>query len=237
MVEIATEKRIPPPWPEKGTPEYEARLKRMSEGRKAAVAKKAAEKKAAPRVRQPEPEDLIDPGTPNNARMAPPTPPAAKKPAARGKGEFDQSDVHKNIRLACDCLATMPGHEHWRRDDDEIECVAEPATRILNRLDRKLIEKMRSVSDPAALIFAVVMVFGPSIAEEVRNVKGPALRVSGRKKRSQHPAEPRQQQPEYQSEEEAVGWPGGSFVPSSPAVSSNGADPLPTVPKIHPTGI
>src|SRR5690348_1646851 len=90
----------PPAWPERGTPEYEARLAKMRAGHAARV-QKAAQAKQQPRTAPPVAEpDLIDVGDPNPARMAPePREKAKGKPAARGKGEFDQASVHKNIKL------------------------------------------------------------------------------------------------------------------------------------------
>ena len=227
------EKPRPPAWPEKGTPEYEERLQKMRAGHAKRLQKA---KKPAPTARTAPPveeADLIDVGDPGSARMAPDPKPEKGKPkaASRGKAEFDQGSIHKNLKLGLDILARMPSHEHWHRDDDEIELIAEPATRCLNRLDKKLIEKLRTVSDPAALIFACVMVLGPSVMEEIRNVRPQPS--SPRSRPAQQPA----QQPAHQPQREAEPGPGGFSFADPPTVSSNGASPLPAVADLPAVGI
>jgi len=163
--------------------------------------------------------------------MAPePREKAKGKPAAKGKGEFDQASVHKNIKLGLDILARMPGHEHWHREDDEVEMLAEPATRCLNRLDKKLIERMRTVSDPAALVFACVMILGPSIGEEIKRV-GTFGKGSNRPQGGRSVATAQYQQPAPEPEP----WTGGDGYANTAYVSTNGAHPTPPIEGIPPT--
>jgi hypothetical protein len=224
----------PPAWPEKGTPEYEERLARMRQGHQKRT-QKAAQKAPAVRTAPPvEEADLIDVGEPGNARMAPE--PKADKPKAkggtnRGNKEFDQQSVQDHIQMGLDILARMPGREHWHRDPDEIEILAKPATRILNRLDKKLIERLRTVSDPAALVFACVMVLGPSVMEELRNVRPLAKGTDRRQARPQ--PERQQQQPAGQVD---IG-PGEFHFADTAPISSNGAVPISPPQDIPSVGI
>src|SRR5689334_18867846 len=116
----------------------------MREGHAKRLAEKRSKEAQKPPVKEP---DLIDVGDPNPARMAPEPRAEKGKPKAsggsRGKGnEFEQKDVHAHIRMGLDILSRMPGHEHWHREADEIDLIAEPATRCLNRMDRKLLERL-----------------------------------------------------------------------------------------------
>jgi hypothetical protein len=237
-VSAETARPKPPAWPEKGTPEYDQRIAKMQAGHARRLAQGKKPSRNAP---EPKPgafvgeADLIDVGDPNPARMAPePREKAKGKPASRGKGEFEQVQVHKNIKLGLDILARMPGRDHWHREDDEVEMIAEPATRCLNRLDKKLIERLRTVSDPAALVFACVMILGPSIGEELKHVG--TLGKGGNRAQGGRPvAAAEYRQPQQQPQGEPEPWAGG-YGPEYPGpVSANGARPTPAVEGIPAT--
>jgi hypothetical protein len=231
-----TPRPAPPAWPAKGTAEYDERIARMRAGHAARVqkaAQKQQEARTAPPVGEPE---LIDVGEPSAARMAPePRQDARGKPAAKkGKSEadLDEKKAREYLGMFCRWAATHPGHEHWHRDDDELEMVTVPGVRCYNRLDRKLREQMQSMSDPAALIFGLVVVFGPSIAQEIRSVRTSTQRDARPQARQQRPAQPQPQQPQG----EADGGFGGYGPEYSAAVSSNGAVGTPIPADIPLTG-
>lgn len=209
----ARDKPKPPAWPKSGTPEFEARLAKMRAGHAARRARLEAQK------RQPDPEappELIDVGEPAQVRME-----ADPKPAPKGKPgrprkaeEFDEPTIREYVTLGLDCLASLPGHEHWHRDQEQVKLISVPGTRCLNRMDKALLERLRAVSDPAALIFGCVMVLGPSIVQEVQHVQ--TSRVSGRQ--PARPAAHQQQRPAEQAEQGS----GGAYRADTAAVSSNG---------------
>ena len=213
------QKSSPPPWPARGTPEYEERLARMRAGHAARLQKAQQAKAAAP----PPPVDLIDVGDPEPARMAPePRQEGKGKPApARGKSkdsEIDEPKVREYLGLLCNYLGSQAGHEHWQRDDDELRMVTVPGVRCYNRLDKRLREQLQAMSDPAALVFGLVVVFGPSVALELKNV-GKRPQGSDRPSPGQRPPQPQQQPPPRQAE------PGveRDFIPGAAPISSNGA--------------
>jgi len=228
-------KPTPPPFPAKGTPAYEARLAAMRAGhaKRLEKAKKAQQRPQAPPIAE---ADLIDVGDPKAVRMAPeprPDPKGGKSKSGggKGKGEFDEAEVHRHIKLGLDMLAQMPGRGHWQTDDDEVELIAGPATRCLNRLDPKLLRRMREVSDPVALVFACVMVLGPRIVQEVQNVRPMA------KGNRQPPMRAdRREQPQRPAGEVDEG-PGGYSFADTAAVSRNGAQPIAPPDDIPSVGI
>lgn len=204
------------------------------------AALKQQETRTAPPAGEPE---LIDVGEPNPARMAPePRQDAKGKPAAKkGKSEADlkEEDARKFLGAFCRWAASHEGHEHWHKENDELEMVTVPGTRIYNRLDRRLREQMQALSDPASLIFGVVCVFGPSIMQEVKNARSAtqgSRRSEGRQQQRHQPVQqPAQYQPQ-QPQEEADGGFGGYGPEYSAAMAVNGAQPTPVPPDIPLTG-
>lgn len=158
---------------EKGSVEYYADLAAYRERR---AARKAQGEPVAPKEAPPEADEVFDLGDPEPARMEPPS--ASKEKGKKGprrklaKSEMlKEEDVHRNIKQPLDLLSRIEGHEHWHREDDEIAEIAGPATRILNR-HPEWVDLIRTVGDPGALIFACVMVLGPSVMEEINRVRG-----------------------------------------------------------------
>lgn len=229
----------PPAWPEKGSPEYEERLAKMRAGwqkKRQAAAQQQRESKRAAFTVDP---DLIDTGEPEAVRMAPEE---REEPKSRGgakgskgkPGEFSEPTLREYLSLAVNGLATLEGHEHWARSDQELAYVTVPGTRCLNRLDRKTRERLEAMSDPAALVFGVVFIFGPSVMKELEHVGKKQTVISGGKQ--QQPVAPAS--PQRRSESEAESGPGGDFLHAyTAAVPTNGAAPTPQVDGIHATGI
>lgn len=217
----ARDKPKPPAWPKQGTPEFEARIAAMRAGH----AKRAQKQQAKAQRPAPAPE-VIDVGEPRAVRMEPDPRPAEKAPAKGGRSrkgdEFEEAQVREYIQLGLDCLASLPGHEHWHRDDEQVRMISVPGTRCLNRIDRKLLERLRAVSDPAALIFGCVMVLGPSLVLEVQSVREKSFGLPGRQQApAARPAAARQ--PEGQS----GAWTGGDDFAGAGPISGNGAAPIP----------
>lgn len=210
-----------PPWPKQGTPEFDERIARMREGQARRKAREASQKVSG----DPEPEP-IDLGRPEPVAMPErekktahaSTASAVGKRSGKGNG-FDEKDVHAKISHFFGCLAALEGHEHWRRERDEISLLSEPGTRILNRISPEVIEAMQKVSDPAALVFACITVIGPSLMLEVQNVRKP--RGEGRR------LGPSREQ--YTPQQAGGGDRSGDSAGAGP-VPSNGAN----IPTAHP---
>lgn len=225
---------VPPPaWPEKGTAAYEARLAQMRAGwakkrQQAAQAKREA-KKAAPPVAEAE---LIDTGQPEAVRMAPEEREEPRtKAGSKGKtksGEFDEPTLREYLSLAVNGLATLQGHEHWGRSDEELAYVTVPGTRCLNRLDKRARERLQAMSDPAALVFGVVMIFGPSVLKEVERVQ----KSTGVSRRQPQPTASNY----AAAQAEAAAGIDGVGIPGPRAVSTNGTAVPATVADLHATG-
>ena len=206
----------------KDSPEYFADLAAW----RAKVEAKKAEKNSEQTVI--EADDVSgqwDLGQPEEARMERPSKPekASGKRGRPRKLSRDEmlkvEDVHRHIKWPLDFLAKLDGHSHWHRDDDEIATIAEPATRILNR-HPEWVDVIRAGGDPAALIFACVMVLGPSVMEEISRVKGQQRHPQPAQRPAQRPA---QQQPAARTQEpagggfERNGFPGPAEVQSAAA--------------------
>lgn len=99
--------------------------------------------------------------------------PRVSKPRKRGasKSEVREEDVRTYLKMVTDYLASQEGRQHWRREEDELVLVTVPGTRCFNRLSKKLREQLLTISDPAALLFGVMVIFGPSLAQEVMNAR------------------------------------------------------------------
>lgn len=69
---------------------------------------------------------------------------------------------------------------HWKMSDQEILKIAEPAARCLERLP--IMEVAAEYADPAALIFALLVVIGPRLMTELNKQKAPAPRRAGAKR-------------------------------------------------------
>lgn len=142
-------------------------------------------------------DEVFDLGEPEPARMAAPERPEKdkrKKGRRRlAKGEMlKQEDVHRYIKQPLDFLAKIEGHEHWQRQDDEVAEIAGPATRIINR-HPEWADAIHAFGDPGALVFACVMVLGPSVMEEIRRARGyqqPAVQQQQPAARQQRPQAP-----------------------------------------------
>lgn len=225
--------RRPPPWPDPGTPEYEARLARMREGHKKRLQAQQKAQRAAP-VAEP---DLIDTGEPKAVRMAPEAPEKPKaKGASRSKdSEIDEPKVREYLNLAFDYLASRPNAEHWRRDEEEIALISVPGTRCYNRLDKKMREKLQAISDPAALIFGCCVVIGPSLMQELAQYREKQTVVPRRPEgpRPQPRPQPVQRQPEAEA---AHGFGGNDFAGPGPVSVNGTASPAP-VPDLPAIGI
>lgn len=217
----------------KDSPEYFADLAAW----RAKHAAKKAEKAAQSPLEATEPaEEVWDLGTPEEARMERPSKPekASGKRGRPRKLSRDEmlkvEDVHRHIKWPLDFLAKLDGHSHWHRDDDEIATIAEPATRILNR-HPEWVDVIRAGGDPAALIFACVMVLGPSVMEEISRVKGQQRHPQPAQRPAQRPA---QQQPAARTQEpagggfERNGFPGPAEVQSAAAAVIAPPADLPT---------
>lgn len=217
-----------PPWPEKGTPEYQARIDSIVEGKRRAAAqgRVGGKPKAKPRIVTASEAptgstaDLIDVGTPSPVAMGGDAPRPADRRKQR-KEEFDTDDVNKHVGMVFAMLGSIPGHEHWSRQPDEIALIGEPATRCLNRLDPELRSRVRELSDPAALVIACFWVIGPSLIMEVQNFRS-----------NRQPAQ-RQQQPQAEARNGA----GSPYQGGSRSPSTAGAQPTPNNFGIPPTGI
>lgn len=212
---------MPGKFPEKGTPEYEVRMEAIRRG---VVAREARKKSAADAQTQApgSGDDVFDLGEPERARMASDAVAEPKKKGrarAASKSKITQAEVHLHIKRPLDLISRFPGHEHWQREEDEIDQIAEPATRILNR-HPAIIDALQTVGDPVALIVACVMILGPSVAEEIRNARH---RAGGERR------QPVYQQPEQRYQEPAhEGIGGNGFVPSA-GTATDGAAPTPPV--------
>jgi hypothetical protein len=226
--------------PVKGTPEWDA----LPIGLKMRISKlRAKEARAALSDTQDvRPMDLgadidvdpesgaIDPGRPRNVPMARASsaPKRGRPPKADRATELAEGTTLDYLKQITDFLGTREGHEHWRRDDDELELVVKPAVRCYNRLDASLREKIQAASDPVALIIAVTFIFGPSIAQEVRNLQ--PSRPSSRSLRpsiEHRPEPPRQANP----------GPGGHLEHAAATVATNSAEPIPVPEGISPVGV
>jgi hypothetical protein len=218
-----------PPWPEKGTDAYNARIAAMVAGKAKAKIKKAhkalsSQVKARPvtastagsgKTTLPsgaEPFDsVIDVGAPSPVAMGgTPQAPVDRKKIKRE--EFDEEDVCKHVGMVFAMLGSIPGHEHWQREADEVALIGQPATRCLNRLDPELRSRVRELSDPAALVIACCWVIGPSLVKEIADAR------NGR------------QRPAQQHQAEARNGAGGPHQ-GVPAAGPAGATPVP------PTGL
>lgn len=203
---------------EKGTPEYYAEIARWKAIRDARKAEKAA---GSPQEASVDPDEVFDLGEPEVARMAPPEKPEKEsrgrgRPRKLAKGEMlKEEDVHRHIKWPLEMLSRIEGHEHWHREDDEIQVIAEPATRILNR-HPEWVDLIRTVGDPGALIFACVMVLGPSVIEEINRVRGNQQQPVANQ-RSEH-----RQQPSQRPETPPGARPAGDAFPG-PAQATPGA--------------
>lgn len=177
-----------------------------------------------------------DLGQPEEARMERPSKPEKAsgkrgRPRKLSKDEMlKPEDVHRHIKWPLEMISKVEGHEHWHRDDDEIATIAEPATRILNR-HPEWVDVIRAGGDPAALIFACVMVLGPSVMEELNRVRGQQRHPQPAQRAAQRPA---QQQPAARTQEpvgggfERNGFPGTAEVSSSAAAVIAPPADLPT---------
>lgn len=218
---------------EKGTPEYFADL---ASWRARMEAKKAAGEPQKPLEATEPAEEIWDLGTPEEARMERPVKPEKAsgkrgRPRKLSKDEMLKvEDVHRHVKWPLEMLSKIEGHEHWRRDDDEIATIAEPATRILNR-HPEWVDVIRAGGDPAALIFACVMVLGPSVMEEINRVRGQQRHPQPAQRPAQRPA---QQQPAARTQEpagggfERNGFPGPAEVSGSAAAVIAPPPDLPT---------
>jgi len=219
-----------PPWPEKGTEAYEARIAAMVAGRARAKAKKKTVKKvstgqgkttvAREMILEADDTGLIDVGTPSPVAMGGDTPKPAERRKQR-KEEFDEEDVCKHVGMVFSMLGSIPGHEHWHREADEVALIGQPATRCLNRLDPELRSRVRELSDPAALVIACCWVIGPSLVKEISDAR------SNRQLR--------QQPQQYQAEARNGAGSPHQGVPSP--VPTGGAQPTPNAFGIPPIGI
>ena len=211
---------------EKGTPEYFADLARFKVQRDRERAKKKAEKPLESPAEGPEDaEEVYDLGDPEPARMAAPERPE-RVPGKRGRPKkltkaemLKEEDVHRYIKQPLDFLSRIEGHEHWHRADDEVAEIAGPATRILNK-HPEWVQMIQAVGDPGALIFACVMILGPSVMEEINRVRG----------RQQPAAQQRpvyHQQPARQPQEPTGGRTAGDAFPGPAQVSTGAAAVIP----------
>ena len=219
---------------EKGTPEYYADLAKFKVHRDKERAKKKAEKALESPVEGPEDaEEVYDLGDPEPARMAAPER-SEKVPGKRGRPKklskaemLKEEDVHRYIKQPLDFLSRIEGHEHWRRADDEVAEIAGPATRILNK-HPEWVQMIQAVGDPGALIFACVMVLGPSVMEEINRVRGHQQQRYDHSPGQQHrQPEQRQQQSARQPQESVGGRTAGDAFPGPAQVSSGAAAVIP----------
>lgn len=160
-------------WPERGTPEYDAHIAKIKAGQQRSKQEKRKQP-GRPKVVKEEvmPSDdleLIDLGDPENVSV-PRAPSTAKPPSAtsrRGKDwKLEEPTVRDGVEAAFAGLALMTGHEHWTRSPEECKAVSVPLTRIINRLDPKVLDKVLKHSDPLALAYGLTMIAGPSLMRE-----------------------------------------------------------------------
>lgn len=217
---------------EKGSVEYYADLAAWRERRAARKAEKAPER---PQEGLLDSDEVFDLGDPEPARMATPSAPdkvsgRKGRPKKLAKSEMlREEDVHRHIKWPLEMLSKWEGHEHWHREDDEIQVIAEPATRILNR-HPEWVDTLRTFGDPGALIFACVMVLGPSVMEEINRVRGNQQPVQRQQERQPVSSEQRFserlrqhfQQPPQRPQAPSGAGPAGDAFPG-PAQAAPGA--------------